>query len=403
MKVREGNNAQVNTGNIKTVIGFLFTFPFLKPTYFMAFDRYDDLFNILRIVSFSIITTYYFVIRRRSSPIAILIVFMHAFVLINTYFQGGDIYTCAKDSFPIVAIILLYDILINDDIDSFINSQLLCFEIVIYINLLTQFLYPGGIIVLKAAFKSVSSKWWFLGYYNTYTPYFIPAVVFSLLYFHRTGLYIRTTALISAVVLSSLMAKSGGNTLAIVIMVGVYLIFGNLTLVFNYYNYWLIQVVFYFYIIIMNAQNKFGWLLNDILKKTSSLKGRMLLWKRTINILKKSIWIGYGTRNGIYRVHETRVGAWAIYAHNLILELVYQGGLIYLMMFIALIILAGNKMMSKRDNEVACIISIGFLGWSIQSLVEAYRTPFLFGMFILAYYYDRFNRSISRKRVKFIM
>jgi len=403
MKAIEWNVVQVNRDDIKTLVAFLFTFPFLKPTYFMAFDQYDDIFNALRIASFSIITAYYFVIRRKSSPIAILIVLMHVFVLANTYLQGGDVYTCAKDSFPIVAIILLYDILINDSVDAFINSQLLCFEIVVYINLLTQIRYPGGMLVLKGAFHSVSNKWWFLGYYNTYTPYFIPAVVFALLYCHRTGLYIRTTGLISAVVISSLLAKSGGNTLAIIIMVGTYLIFSRWTIVFNYINYWLMQVGFYIVIIIMNAQSKFSWLLNDILNKSSSLKGRMRLWKRTINILKNSPWIGYGTRSGLYRVHENRVGTWAIYAHNLILELVYQGGLIYLGMFVVLIIMAGNKIMGQKEDNAVKIISIGFLGWSVQSFVEAYRTPFLFGLFILAYYFDRFNRSLTRKKVKFII
>lgn len=403
MKAIEGNVVQVNRDDIKMLAAFVFTFPFLKPTYFMAFNQYDDFFNALRIALFSIITVYFFIIRRRSSSIAVMIVLMHVYVLANTYLQGGDVYTCAKDSFPIVAIILLYDILINDSVDAFINSQLLCFEIVIYINLLTQIRYPGGMLVLKGAFHSVSNRWWFLGYYNTYTPYFIPAVVFALLYFHRTGLFIRTSCLISAVVISSLLAESGGNTLAIVIMVGVFVVFSRWTVVFNYVNYWLLQVGFYLVIIIMNAQNKFSWLLNDILNKSSSLKGRMLLWKRTINILKDSPWVGYGTRSGLYRANENRVGAWAIYAHNLILELVYQGGLIYLAMFVVLIIMAGYKMMGQRADNAVKIISIGFLGWSIQSFVEAYRTPFLFGLFILAYYFDRFNRSLVRKKVRFII
>ncbi len=402
MRFFEDKIVRIESDAKKTITAFLFAFPFFKPSYFMAFELYDDIFNLARVVSFALISAYYFFVRRKTSPLAVLIVVMQSFLLLNTYFQGGETYTCAKDIFPIVAIVLLYDILINDAIDAFVNSQLLCFEIVVYINLLTQIRYPGGMLFLKSAFHSVSNRWWFLGYYNTYTPYFIPAIVFALIYLHRTNLFIRPAALISAVLLSSLLAKSGGNALAIVLMFGVYLLFKNWSIIFNYYAYWLMQFGFYLLIIVMNAQNVFGWLLNDIMNKASSMKGRLLLWKRTINIIKRSPWIGYGVRSSIYRQHETRVGPWAIYAHNLLLEIMYQGGIVYLVLFCVLIIMAGNNMVRNRELRISQIISIGFLGWSVQSFVEAYRTPFLFGMFILAFYFDRLNANMNRKQIKII-
>ena len=129
----------------------------------------------------------------------------------------------------------------------------------------------------------------------------------------------------------------------------------------------------------------------------------MLLWKRTIALIDHSMWYGHGVREGIERIREVKMGAWARYAHNLILEILYQGGFIYLALFCAVIILVGNKMMKDRNNEAVQIISMAFLAWSVQSFVEAYLTPFLFGMFVLAYYYDRFKVVKSEKKIKFII
>ena len=400
----QGKTIEINKTRLRRLLEIVFlTFPFLKPSYFSAFQMYDAIFNALRIGAFFMITAYYFLIRRKLSPIAILVFACNMYILVNTIFQNGDIYGCAKDLFPIVGIVLLYDVLINDSIDIFIESQLFCFEIVIYINLITQILYPHGMLVLKKAFHSGSSNWWFLGYYNTNTYYFIPAVIFALLYAYKTGLHIRTTCILGAILLSSLLAKSGGNTVAIVIMLGVYFAFSKYSAIFNYYNYWMMQVGFYIFIIVLNVQNAFSWLLNDVLKKGASLRGRMLLWKRTIALIDHSKWYGYGVREGIERIREVRVGAWARYAHNLILEIVYQGGFIYLALFCCVIIVSGNKMMKDRNNKVAQIISMAFLAWSVQSFVEAYMTPFLFGMFVLAYYYDRFKVVKSERKIRFII
>ncbi len=395
---------EISKTRLKRVLEvFCLTFPFLKPSYFSAFQMYDDIFNALRIGAFSLITAYYFLIRRKLSPIAILILACNVYILVNTFSQNGDIYGCAKDIFPIVGIVLLYDVLINDSIDIFIESQLFCFEIVIYINLFTQILYPNGMIVLKKAFHSGSSNWWFLGYYNTYTYYFIPAVIFALLYAYKTGLHIRTTCLLGAVLISSLLAKSGGNIVAIVLMIVGYFAFSKYSTIFNYFNYWLMQVGFYVLIIVLNAQNTFSWLVNDVLNKGASLRGRLLLWKRTIVLIDHSKWYGYGVREGIERIREVRMGAWARYAHNLILEILYQGGFIYLALLCCVILLAGNKMMKDRNNKAARIISMAFFAWSIQSFVEAYMTPFLFCMFVLAYYYDRFNVVKSERKIRFII
>ena len=61
--------------------------------------------------------------------------------------------------------------------------------------------------------------------------------------------------------------------------------------------------------------------------------------------------------------------------------------------------------MNHKNCETAKIISIAFLGWCIQSYVEAYLDPFLIGMFVVAVYCTNidssFNYDNKPKRIQF--
>jgi O-antigen ligase len=115
---------------------------------------------------------------------------------------------------------------------------------------------------------------------------------------------------------------------------------------------------------------------------------RINLWEKVIKYIEDSPIVGYGLESGVVR--ETKTGFyWAVHAHNLILEILYLGGLVYFALFILVICLCGRKMMKRKNNFVVIVISAAFGGWSVHSIVEPYIAPFLMGLFIIGYYSDR--------------
>ena len=55
----------------------------------------------------------------------------------------------------------------------------------------------------------------------------------------------------------------------------------------------------------------------------------------------------------------------------------------------------GVAVYQNRNTMESKIIAIGFLGWCIATLVEPFTTPFLMGMFVIAYYSNRNVTDLS--------
>jgi O-antigen ligase len=281
-----------------------------------------------------------------------------------------------------------YDYAIKEDATAFVKSQLLCFEIAVYVNLLTILMFPSGLYIEKSDYSLfIADKCWFMGYYNRFTQFFLPAIMFSLINKYMGSSKKRTYLLLGAIIVSSVLVWSGGVLMA-VFSTCIFILLGKKYKdVFNYVNYWLIQPIVLILVLAIQIQNHFRWLVDTILDKWASLMGRVNLWSITCRQISSSPIIGYGRKTGLARSMEVGFN-WGTYAHNLILEILYQGGIVYLGLFILLVCLCGRKMMRNKNTLVVVVIAAAFGGWSVHSIVEGYITPFLMGMFIVGYYCD---------------
>ena len=355
----------------------LLTFPYLKTGFFQQNYTLDLLMDTCKALSFIIVLGWYCLVRRKASKMVMLFMVMEGYLLINTIAQGGNLRSCANSVFTILGVVLLYDML-EDFKYEFLSSQLFCFEIIIYINLITEIVFPNGLY--RGTRYSAN---WFLGYYNIHTRYFIPALMIAYMYMNYTGKKVRTYLLMVAAFLSAILVWSGGVIVSMGGMAITYVLFKNRTRIFNYFNYWMIHLIFFVLIIVMKLQNYFRWLIDDVLGKWRSLEGRMLVWQADIELVKKSFLVGYGLE---YDEERSRYFVWAVHSHNQLLEILHQGGIIYLIFIIAIIITAGKHLNRYKNSEIVKVISIAFLGWCIHGLVEPHITPFLMGMFIIAYH-----------------
>lgn len=375
---RESLKLHVTKDHIYGFFIILLTFPHLKTDFFNQSLVWDSLFNFGRILSFCIIFFWYFFIRKKISKLMALFLVMESYVAINTFLQGRAMQACLISVFSVLSIAMLYD-MYSDNREIFISAQLFCFEIFIYINFFSEILFPEGLYQ-----GILYSKNWFLGYYNTHTRYFLPALLFAYLYAYETGKKIRTIILTIVIYLSALIAWSGGILVSLIGMALVYIFFKNRTTIFNYINYWLIHLVFFIGIILLHMQNLFRWLIEDILGKWGSLEGRMLAWNNELYYIGESIVFGYGIEEGTERMIQYHF--WASHSHNLLLEIFHQGGIIYFLLFVVIILVAGRKVLKYKCKEPCKIVATVFLGWCLHSLVEPYLTALLMGMFMVAYH-----------------
>ncbi len=356
---------------------FLLTIPHLKPDYFNSIPIMDSIFNAFRILSFVILAIRYFFFYRRISKIIIVLFLLELFLLGNTALHNGNTYNSLLDVFPTVSICMLYDMVDKKRIVSFVSVQLFCLELLIYINFLTILLFPEGLYTAYYTYN------FFLGYYNTLDKYFLPALMFAFLYKEMTGKKARAYVLTAIIFASGILVWSGGILIALAGVAIVYCFFKEKTVIFNYYSYWLMHIVFFLFVILLHTQDTLRWVIQDVLGKWNSLEGRMLVWQIELKRFMDSPIVGYGVEDSSVRMGQN---GWASHAHNLLLEILHRGGLVYLTLFICIIILAGRKMMKNKNTEVVKIISVVMLGWCLHTLVEPMMGALYMGLFVIAYH-----------------
>ncbi len=366
----------------------LLTLPHLNPGYLNQIYAADFAINCCRVISSVLILGWMLFIRRRISPIAVLIGIQQGYLLFITLVSHGAVRDGIIIVSSILSVVLLYD-LAHDEGKFFLSSQLFCFEIVIYINLITEILFPDTLYLPQITARSLdvhNSDYWFLGFRNVHSQYYIPALMIAFLYKLETKNRIRTYVLTAAVFISAILAWSGGVLVALFGMAGIYILFRNRIKIFHYFSYWIIHILFFVFVILLKMQNLFKWLIDGILGKWRSMEVRMSLWDTYLKeYIPKKFICGYGIELSITRQQKVNIN-WAGTAHNQLLEIMYQGGIINLLLFAAIIIIAGKNVYRYRNTEESKIISIAFLGWSLHGLVDSFMTPFLMGMFVIAYH-----------------
>ncbi len=326
------------------------------------------------------------------------------FLLMNTYVHGVSIIDTMKNSyiFNNILVFMLYQVGF-DDTKNFIRAQYYSFSLVVYINLLTVLMFPDGVWVAEGA---GNTKNWFLGYYNTHSTLYVMAIYMALIYSLAYKKFLGPTLMISAIYTSSVILQSGG-TLAMLMATGVLLIFYRKGKIFvDYWALWTVPIIFFLGIIIFQASSwgNYVYSLSEAaFSKGSSFLGRAQAWVWAVYYFQRSPIFGYGI------VHATTYG-WAAHAHNMLLEILHQGGLASLSLFAILVVTSGRRLRHLKSQKLYCATLIAFAGWIIITLVEPFMTPFLMSLFVVAFRapsVDRFlqeraeTQNVTLKRVKF--
>ena len=363
--------------------------PHFNPGYLNMLGIVGTIFDGIRVLSIFVAIMLLFANRIIPSKITIFIIVQRLFLVILTLINGEEIRDIILEMGSVIAVLLLYEYFLRvSSWRVYLSALLFCFELMIYINLITIILYPHGMYWTNGYRDTFFVSWrcWFLGYYNNLTQFLIPGYMFALLYIYETGKRLRSYLFILSMFFSAYLLKSGGVVVSLLSITLIWLFFKNRTLLFNYYTYWMSQIVFISIALSIGLNTKLlYWILENMLGKTESFLGRVRLWEKYAKQIFMNPIFGYGIPNLAIRKKISGM-SWGTHAHNFVLETLYRGGIVNLLLWMTIVILAGRKIYKYRDNRICKIIAACFGGWCVDSFVEPFMTPFLMGMFVIAYY-----------------
>lgn len=307
-----------------------------------------------------------FLARPRVSPVTVMIGVYQALLLVAMYVDhsGGSLYRWVFDSASVAAICLLVDQATDADPKALVSGLFYLLGILCTINLITVVLFPGGMSYTNTA------DCYFLGLDNSHAFFILPLLPMALLYawnrrwpwwaqllmvvFFSLSLYITwtVTGMLSATVFIVLFLLYRVKGSSCVCNICVY--YAGIALVF------LLFVVF-------QVTDKFAFLIEGVLHKSLTLSSRLPLWDIALGCVKASPLLGHGpvTSDGMMEI------AGQINCHNMILQCLFDTGLVGTAVYLAALGLLIRPLMKLRRNFAGYILAAGICAYLLLLQAES--------------------------------
>lgn len=371
---------------LKKVFVFISFLVILEPMYLSNIARIDVIYNALKIIVALIVLCLYLG-KGQISFVSLTILFYHLYLILRTVQNNGDIKSSLVQSATFIAFCLLLEMVIKENTVWIFNILLPILEVYVYINFLTIIIFPDG---LYSTYLFENN--YFLGYDNQNINFILPAMALSLLNYYRCrGHWFRTLCLLTTSVLTVIVTWSGASLIIVSGFVA-FTVFRRMlsTKHFNLRTYLIINVVCFWLLVIVRLQNYFSYFIEDVLEKSLTLTGRTLLWDITLAYIKRNPVLGYGIETTVVRGLKNGKGAnhpFSLHAHDRILEILYRGGIILLIIQIIILILACRKAMKHKESVEVQILSFSLFLYLTGMLTEYYDySPFFWGFMVMCSY-----------------
>lgn len=252
------------------------------------------------------------------------------------------------------------------------------------LNLCTMLAFPNGLYYNSG---NNSSQNWLLGYKNGIILYIYPLIVFS----HLDTIIFKGKKISKYDILSFtisfitvLKAKSSTSFVGLIIVLISILIPHLLknTKILNSVNYFYTYITLFFSIVVLKLQNIFSFIIEDLLHKDLTFTGRTYIWDYVLKNLSNNLIFGHGDKQFSYTLST---GTAVKSTHNQILQVIYNYGLISLLIFFLIIFIAMKVLKNNKDNQITKFLSLCIFMWFIMMITESYDMRYFFYLIVFAF------------------
>ena len=293
--------------------------------------------------------------------LATTILFIH--LLATTFFYKGNYYT--HFSLMVVSIgIICYIDLFSDNPKNLLSALLLNHEILIYINAICIILYPKGMYLAYDTYGSNHN--WFMGYDNHWFIFYFSAYSLAAINMHYHPNSKRSILMILVLNITTIYVHSG------VLLIGIFLL--DIIYLFKIFKKkWFVLktamtigistsviIIFFSYFELIE------YLVNAF-EKTRSYAARLNIWHIALSVFNDNFIMGIGRRSN--DENRIRYGLMAgVNAHNMWVEILFQGGIIAGVLFLVIFIIVDKK--TKENNHYT------------NNIIYSLSLPALFSMLV---------------------
>lgn len=361
-----------------------------------VFNPINKLWIVAQIASFLLLTLLYLrKFKVHSFNIFFLLSMFH--ITMISYLNEAPLSRIATIIIPPVSILFMIELSYRYKVfDKLIITFYSYFGGLIILNYISMLIFPDS---LYTDYRGANVSWIF-GNYQQNLNWFIVFIAIS--YYAQTIIgdrlkYLNIFTYI-IIILTTLKVWSATTIVSLGIIFGL-IIFENYIKIYEFINplfAYLAGIVVTVLIAVYEVQQYFAFFIEGVLQKSVDFTGRMRLWTNTINYIMEKPIFGQGVE--LSSITFEKIGKTT--SHNHYLNLVYNGGFLYLFLTIVLVYLVAVKVKSFRKNTAIIYMNSAITGYYIYFLAEAKINLNIFILLLaIVYYYSIINQEEQYEQI----
>lgn len=318
-----------------------------------------------------------------NAPKTIIPIVFIVSVFLITAINGGSLVTVYDNYMkPLCGCLLFF--VFSDRLEDLLDGIQIYLGLLIILDLICMIAFPGGMYVTVKTNYSLN---WLLGYKSSLQYYLYPFVMIVLLKSAYKGMNVFTVLSLIIAIYASIKSENM-MLVACVILVIMLVIFGisNLTFIFNGVTCLVVAIISNLVILFMMEVISFtnwGRRFFELIGKDFTFSGRgNVIWPMALlNISKRPI-LGYGVLEPDNVRSMLKMPA-AIHAHNQILEVLLNGGVVLLIIYGVLLYYVAIELSKNSELKATKVLSICMLGLYLMLTVEVFTRGVSTGIWIM--------------------
>lgn len=372
---------------------YLALFFCFEPKLFVKFLSLNVLYIAGVTISFVCIIALYWK-KKESFPVVLYFIIAYRLCFfVQTLISAGDILMWGYMSIVLMTLCLVIHYFIKRNAFVTLDAIINVLAIILTVNLIIGFVYPKGVV----------DSIYFIGIRTRFTDLIFPllACVFIELFSKRDDIakwqqiirILRFITVIAVCIITLIKFKIATALLGFAFAVVAFFIFWIMPKLRNIWFVIVLGLLANYLVVFLNIAQYFEWLISDILGKSLSLSGRTEIWSLATDIVKRKLLFGYGMAEDGGFVYWNYSGPYEYWqAHNQWLQLLYDGGLLLVAVFIALLGVMGKKL-KYTDGKISAVLLACIASFMVMMITEIYSyTPYLFIIIFLSQYLDCFTK-----------
>lgn len=387
---------RINPQAIKFLITFM---PFLTISSYLMSDSMNLFIKYFRLIIAVYAAVFYF--KRELCTKADLFFFSaHLIVLTSTLINHGTFINQVYRTYSVIGFMMMFKVHLNENPKLFLKVVYVYGCILSIFTALSMFVYykpgefEGGMRTAGVKTESgriISGNWYLLGLDNSSFFYIFTIMIILAFYQIKYKKKISKSYFILYTFITIAFFYVESATSMICFVIGGIVIFlvnsRNIDVchlkIFNYNQTLLVVFAFALLIVVLRLQNVFESFIVDTLHKTTTLTRRTEIWDVAFVQIKNRPILGVGAQSDIYNYMLFKVS----HVHNVVVEWLYEGGIIALGCFVYGVYLYGKKTIQCHNQRLVKLISGGIIVFFFNTCFDYYTYVFLpYSLLILAEY-----------------